>query len=218
MMGGYGLTEEFVVEDGVPKTRYGQLGLIRANKMPPVEVRFVTGPGTLPHAYGAKGMGEICLIPTAPAAAQAYYLRDGNGATRSRCGTPTTSAADHRYAGVPHRLQRRVGCRAYAGADRGEGGRCCGRPRPDAGRRCSSTPMAPSTGRRWCVRSWRWMAPQWSVTAGVSSPRSIWAVSPSSTLRTTAPRATGRADSRWRWTGLRRSTGSRPGQRQVTAP
>lgn len=78
MMGlGYGLTEEFVVEDGVPKTRYGQLGLIRANKMPPVEVRFVTGPGTLPYAYGAKGMGEICLIPTAPAAAQAYYLRDG---------------------------------------------------------------------------------------------------------------------------------------------
>jgi selenium-dependent xanthine dehydrogenase len=78
MMGlGYGLTEEFVVEDGIPKTRYGQLGLIRANKMPPVEVRFVTGPGTLPYAYGAKGMGEICLIPTAPAAAQAYYLRDG---------------------------------------------------------------------------------------------------------------------------------------------
>ena len=26
---------------------------------------------------GAKGMGEICLIPTAPATAQAYYLRDG---------------------------------------------------------------------------------------------------------------------------------------------
>ncbi len=78
MMGlGYGLTEEFVVEDGVPKTRYGQLGLIRANKMPEVEVRFVTGPGTLPYAYGAKGMGEICLIPTAPAAAEAYYQVDG---------------------------------------------------------------------------------------------------------------------------------------------
>jgi selenium-dependent xanthine dehydrogenase len=78
MMGlGFGLTEEFVVQDGVPKTRYGQLGLIRANKMPEVEVRFVTGPGTLPYAYGAKGMGEICLIPTSPAAAEAYYQRDG---------------------------------------------------------------------------------------------------------------------------------------------
>ena len=78
MMGlGYALTEEFVVEDGVPVTRYGKLGLIRADKMPPVEVRFVKGPGELPYAYGAKGMGEICMIPTAPAAAQAYYLHDG---------------------------------------------------------------------------------------------------------------------------------------------
>jgi len=78
MMGiGYGLTEEFVVEGGVPQTRYGKLGLMRADKMPEVEVRFVKGPGTLPYAYGAKGMGEICLIPTAPAAAWAYYKRDG---------------------------------------------------------------------------------------------------------------------------------------------
>ncbi len=78
MMGlGYALTEEFVVEDSVPTTRYGQLGLIRANKMPEVEVRFVQGPGTLPYAYGAKGMGEICMIPTAPAAAEAYYRKDG---------------------------------------------------------------------------------------------------------------------------------------------
>ncbi len=78
MMGlGYALTEEFVVEAGVPKTRYGQLGLIRANKMPEVEVRFVQGPGTLPYAYGAKGMGEICMIPTAPAVAEAYYRKDG---------------------------------------------------------------------------------------------------------------------------------------------
>ncbi len=78
MMGlGYGLTEEFVIEGGYPQTKYGKLGLIRADKMPEVEVRFVKGPGTLPYAYGAKGMGEICLIPTAPAAAQAYYKRDG---------------------------------------------------------------------------------------------------------------------------------------------
>ena len=74
---GYALTEEFIVEGGYPKTRYGQLGLIRSNKAPEIEVRFVTSPGLVPYAYGAKGIGEICLIPTAPACAQAYYNRDG---------------------------------------------------------------------------------------------------------------------------------------------
>jgi aldehyde oxidoreductase len=74
---GYALTEKFTVEGGYPKTRYGQLGLIRSNKTPEIEVRFVTSPGLLPYAYGAKGIGEICLIPTAPACAQAYYNRDG---------------------------------------------------------------------------------------------------------------------------------------------
>jgi len=74
---GYALTEEFTVEGGYPKTRYGQLGLIRSNKTPEIEVRFVTSPGLVPYAYGAKGIGEICLIPTAPACAQAYYNRDG---------------------------------------------------------------------------------------------------------------------------------------------
>ncbi|MEP7191884.1 MAG: selenium-dependent xanthine dehydrogenase [Actinomycetota bacterium] len=74
---GYALTEKFVVEGGYPKTRYGQLGLIRSNKTPEIEVRFVRSPGLVPFAYGAKGIGEICLIPTAPACAQAYYKRDG---------------------------------------------------------------------------------------------------------------------------------------------
>jgi selenium-dependent xanthine dehydrogenase len=74
---GYALTEKFTVEGGYPKTRYGQLGLIRSNKTPEIEVRFVSSPGLVPYAYGAKGIGEICLIPTAPACAQAYYNRDG---------------------------------------------------------------------------------------------------------------------------------------------
>jgi len=74
---GYALTEKFTVEGGYPKTRYGQLALIRSNKTPEIEVRFVTSPGLVPFAYGAKGIGEICLIPTAPACAQAYYNRDG---------------------------------------------------------------------------------------------------------------------------------------------
>jgi selenium-dependent xanthine dehydrogenase len=74
---GYALTEELTVEGGYPQTRFGQLGLLRSNKTPQVEVRFVRSPGLVPYAYGAKGIGEICLVPTAPACAQAYYNRDG---------------------------------------------------------------------------------------------------------------------------------------------
>ena len=74
---GYALTEELIVEGGYPKTRFGQLGLLRSNKTPEIEVRFVRSPGLVPYAYGAKGIGEICLVPTAPACAQAYYNRDG---------------------------------------------------------------------------------------------------------------------------------------------
>ncbi|MGM0384569.1 MAG: selenium-dependent xanthine dehydrogenase [Actinomycetota bacterium] len=74
---GYGLTEDFVVEDAVPRTKFGKLGLIRSTQAPEMDVRMVTGPGVLPFAYGAKGVGEICLIPTAPAAAHAYLRRDG---------------------------------------------------------------------------------------------------------------------------------------------
>ena len=74
---GYALTEELIVEGGYPKTRFGQLGLLRSNKTPEIEVRFVSSPGLVPYAYGAKGIGEICLIPTAPACAQAYFNRDG---------------------------------------------------------------------------------------------------------------------------------------------
>ena len=49
---------------------------------PEMEVRTVQGPGVLPYAYGAKGVGEICLIPTAPAVAHAYHRRDGRARFR----------------------------------------------------------------------------------------------------------------------------------------
>ena len=74
---GYALTEEFVVVDGRPQTTFAKLGLIRSTTTPEMEVRTVHGPGVLPFAYGAKGVGEICLIPTAPAVAHAYLRRDG---------------------------------------------------------------------------------------------------------------------------------------------
>lgn len=74
---GYALTEEFVVEGGRPRTTFGKLGLLRSTQVPELRTHTVQGPGVLPWAYGAKGVGEICLIPTAPAAADAYRRRDG---------------------------------------------------------------------------------------------------------------------------------------------
>jgi CO/xanthine dehydrogenase Mo-binding subunit len=79
---GYALTEEFVVEDGVPRTTFAKLGLIRSTQAPEVEVRTVQGPAVLPWAHGAKGVGEICLIPTPPAVAHAYLRRDGRARFR----------------------------------------------------------------------------------------------------------------------------------------
>jgi aldehyde oxidoreductase len=74
---GYALTEEFKVEGSYPKTKLGTLGLMRATDVPEIEVIFVQGKGKIPQTYGAKGCGELCLIPTAPACAHAYYRLDG---------------------------------------------------------------------------------------------------------------------------------------------
>ncbi|AWI06207.1 selenium-dependent xanthine dehydrogenase [Clostridium drakei] len=74
---GYALTEEFKVEGGYPKTKLGTLGLMRSTDVPELEVILVQGNGKIPEAYGAKGCGELCLIPTAPACAHAYYKLDG---------------------------------------------------------------------------------------------------------------------------------------------
>jgi len=74
---GYALTEEFVVEDARPKTMtLNSLGLLRARHMPEIELIMIEdqhpeGP------FGAKGVGEIGLVPTAPAVAGALYKYDG---------------------------------------------------------------------------------------------------------------------------------------------
>ncbi len=78
---GYALTEDFPVTEGVPQARFGTLGLFRATDTPPIETIIVEkNKDTL--ACGAKGIGEICSIPTAPAVQLAYYLRDGVFRTR----------------------------------------------------------------------------------------------------------------------------------------
>ncbi len=78
---GYALTEDFPLDHGRPSAKFGTLGLFKANKTPEVVSRIVEkSRGGLAH--GAKGIGEICSIPTAPAVALAYYNRDGEFRTK----------------------------------------------------------------------------------------------------------------------------------------
>jgi len=85
---GYALTEDFPLENGKPTAKFGTLGLFKADKTPPVETRIIeTCRGGLAH--GAKGIGEICSIPTPPAVALAYFNRDGVFQTKlPLAGTP----------------------------------------------------------------------------------------------------------------------------------
>jgi selenium-dependent xanthine dehydrogenase len=73
---GYALTEDFPLKDCVPQAKFGTLGLFRADGAPAIHAVCVEKKELLPFAYGAKGIGEISTIPTAPAVQGAYYVRD----------------------------------------------------------------------------------------------------------------------------------------------
>ncbi len=74
---GYALTEELKCENGMPVTfKLKEIGVLRARDMPQVETILVEehepeGP------MGAKGIGEIGLVPTAAAVAGALEAFDG---------------------------------------------------------------------------------------------------------------------------------------------
>ena len=74
---GYALTEDFPLKDCVPQAKFGTLGLMRADQIPYIHAIYVEKEELLPFAYGAKGIGEIATIPTAPAVQLAYYNYDG---------------------------------------------------------------------------------------------------------------------------------------------
>jgi selenium-dependent xanthine dehydrogenase len=79
---GHSLSEEFVVEGGHVKTdTLKSLNIIPPVGMPPVEVIFVEEPQP-EGPYGAKGVGEIALVPTASAVAGALQAFDGRWRTR----------------------------------------------------------------------------------------------------------------------------------------
>ncbi|MBU2702650.1 selenium-dependent xanthine dehydrogenase [Sporomusaceae bacterium BoRhaA] len=73
---GYALTENFLLQDGVPKVKFGTLGLLRVSAVPDIET-IIVEKNRSELAYGAKGVGEITSIPIAPAIAGAYLRRDG---------------------------------------------------------------------------------------------------------------------------------------------
>lgn len=73
---GYALTENLKVEKGVVKSKFGTLGLLRATDIPEIEP-IIVEKNNVKLAYGAKGVGEITVIPTAPAVQGAYYKYDG---------------------------------------------------------------------------------------------------------------------------------------------
>ncbi len=74
---GYALTEDLPMESGyLISNKYKDLGILRAHETPEivvkgVEVKDAVGP------YGAKGIGEIGLVPTAGAVANALFKFDG---------------------------------------------------------------------------------------------------------------------------------------------
>jgi selenium-dependent xanthine dehydrogenase len=74
---GYAISEDLPMKDGfLVNDKMRKLGILRAHETPEivvkgVEVKDPIGP------YGAKGIGEIGLVPTAAAIANAYYAYDG---------------------------------------------------------------------------------------------------------------------------------------------
>ncbi|MBN1137636.1 MAG: molybdopterin-dependent oxidoreductase [Anaerolineae bacterium] len=79
---GTALTEEYKVEGGIPRTRrWKDYGTPLIGDMPEMEVRLMEHPiSTGP--YGAKGVGELPSIPTAPAICNAIYNVTGVRVTR----------------------------------------------------------------------------------------------------------------------------------------
>ena len=74
---GYALTEDLALENGRPiSLKFNNLGILRADEMPEIEVIGVEEKDPV-GPYGAKGIGEIGMVPTAAAIANAFCAYDG---------------------------------------------------------------------------------------------------------------------------------------------
>ena len=79
---GYALTEDFPSDErGFPTNMtLRSLGILRAKDVPAIDVQIVECPQPR-SPYGIKGVGEIGLVPTAPAVAAALHAADGQWRT-----------------------------------------------------------------------------------------------------------------------------------------
>jgi aldehyde oxidoreductase len=74
---GYALTEDFPMKGGRPVSlQFAKCGVIRAPKMPEIRVIGIEA-GDPNGPFGAKGVGEIGMVPTAAAVAGALRAFDG---------------------------------------------------------------------------------------------------------------------------------------------
>jgi xanthine dehydrogenase molybdenum-binding subunit len=90
---GYALTEELHCTGGMPDTfKLREIGVLRARDMPEIEVILVEEPEP-EGPMGAKGLGEMGLVPTAAAVAGALEAFDGiRRYTLPMCDSPAARA------------------------------------------------------------------------------------------------------------------------------
>jgi xanthine dehydrogenase molybdenum-binding subunit len=103
---GHSLTEEFVVHGGhIATPTLKSQGIIPASGMPPVECIFIEEPQP-EGPYGAKGVGEIGLVPTAAAMAAAVHAYDGIWRNRLPMKDTPAARAAHPKAIAPRATRR----------------------------------------------------------------------------------------------------------------
>ncbi len=73
---GYAATETLEATDGSPSGRMAKLGLLKASRVPPVEIIILEEPLT-DAPFGARGIGEISTVPVAAALANALFAASG---------------------------------------------------------------------------------------------------------------------------------------------
>jgi selenium-dependent xanthine dehydrogenase len=74
---GYALYEDLPLKDGRPVSlKFRDIGIIRADEMPELEIIGIEEKDPV-GPYGAKGIGEIGMVPTAAAIANAFCAFDG---------------------------------------------------------------------------------------------------------------------------------------------
>jgi aldehyde oxidoreductase len=90
---GFALTEEFPLRNGAPTVTLGTLGLMRAAQVPEIVCHLIEK-NSPELAYGAKGVGEIVMLTTAPAVAPHTSIATESFATAFRSKTLLTAVED----------------------------------------------------------------------------------------------------------------------------